>query len=54
MYTILMFTNDVKPKSIDYWLHKYPEVNIDFDQCFKMINMQKLQIGKNETFRWVL
>ena len=30
MYTFLMFTNDSKPKPIDYWLHKYPEVNFDF------------------------
>ena len=29
MYTILMFTNDIKPKSIDYWLYEYLEVNID-------------------------
>ena len=52
MYTILMFTNDIKPKSIDYWLHKYPEVNIDFDQWFKMINMQKLGQRKSLDFNW--
>ena len=52
MNTILMFTNDVKPISIDYWLHKYPEVNIDFDQWLKMINMQKLGRRKSFDFNW--
>ena len=52
MYIILMFTNDIKPKSIDYWLHKYPEVNIDFDQWLKMINMQKLMQRKSLDFDW--
>ena len=52
MYTIFMFTNDVKPKSIDYLLHKYPEVNIDFDQWFKMIKMQKLGQRKSLDFNW--
>ena len=52
MYTILMFTNAVKSKSIDYWLHKYPEVNIDFDKWFKMNNMQKLGQRKSLDFNW--
>ena len=52
MYNILMASNDIKPKSIDYWLPMYPDVNINFDLWFKIINMQKLGQWKSLDFNW--
>ena len=52
MYHIFMFSSELQLKSIQYWMSKYPEENINFDKWFKVIHMGKLCQRKSLDFNW--